>query len=141
MNRAVIVLVLIFVISADGFGAQRPYTVVGTGQTKCYDDRQEIAPPRPGQPFHGQDAQHRGAQPSCRSSTDGLTVYDNNTELTWQRSADTNGDGVLSHSDKLTLGQARERPAKLNSAGIRWIQRLATADDQGTLFTDLVQRR
>lgn len=117
MNRAIVALVLALMTCADGFGAQRPYTVVGTGQTKCYDDRQEIAPPQPGQPFYGQDAQFRGAKPSYRSSGDGLTVYDNNTGLTWQHSADTNGDGLLGYDDKLTLSQARERPAKLNSTG------------------------
>ena len=56
-----------------------PYHVVGTGQTKCYDDPGEIAPPKPGQPFYGQEAQRRGPQPSYKLSADGLTVQDNNT--------------------------------------------------------------
>ena len=96
--------------------AAQPYTIVDTGQTKCYDNRNEIAPPKPGQPFHGQDAQHRGPQPSYKLSADGLTVQDNITGLTWQRSPDTNSDGVLNSSDKLTLKQAKTLPAKLNTA-------------------------
>jgi hypothetical protein len=36
-------------------------TIVGTGQTKCFDNRSEIAPPKPGQPFYWQDARHEDA--------------------------------------------------------------------------------
>jgi len=97
--------------------ASQVYTIVGTGQTKCYDDRGEIAPPKPGERFYGQDAQRRGVQPSYRLGADGLTVHDNNSGLTWQRGADTTGDGALDHRDKLTFAQARELPAKLNAAG------------------------
>ncbi|MBI5684800.1 MAG: DUF1566 domain-containing protein [Verrucomicrobia bacterium] len=116
MKQPVFILSLALLLGADGFGAQRPYTVVGTGQTKCYDDRREIAPPRPAGPFYGQDAQQPGPKASYTLSADGLTVQDNNTGLTWVRSADTNGDGTLGHSDKLTLAQARQLPAKLNAA-------------------------
>ena len=102
--------------SVDALQAAQPYTVVGTGQTKCYDNRNEIAPPKPGQPFYGQDAQCRSVPPSYKLATDGLTVLDNNTGLIWQRSPDLNGDGVLDRSDKLTLTQAQALPAKLNAA-------------------------
>ena len=59
-----------------------PYLVVDTGQTKCYDNNGEIAPPKPGQPFYGQDAQHPGPAPSYRDNGDG-TVSDLNTRLIW----------------------------------------------------------
>lgn len=62
--------------------AERTYVIVGTGQTKCYDDRGEIAPPKPGQPFYGQDAQHPGPLPSYKDNGDG-TVSDLNTGLMW----------------------------------------------------------
>jgi hypothetical protein len=93
-----------------------PYCVVGTGQAKCYDNHSEISPPKLGQPFYGQDAQFQRHPSSYSLSADGLTVYDRNTGLTWQRSPDTNGDGTLTRKDKLTLTQALALPAKLNAA-------------------------
>ena len=45
-----------------------------------------------------------------------MTVHDNDTGLTWQRSPDTDGDGSLTRRDKLTLAQAQALPAKLNAA-------------------------
>ena len=92
------------------------YPIVDTGQAKCYDNRNEIAPPKPGRLFYGQDAQHQGLAPSYKLSADGLTVYDQVTRLTWQRSPDLNGDGKLNRNDKLTLAQAQKLPVKLNAA-------------------------
>jgi hypothetical protein len=66
---------LITLLAANGFCAEKPYGIVGTGQTKCYDDRHEIAPPTPGQPFHAQDAQHPGSRfskPSRRCAAGAL---------------------------------------------------------------------
>ena len=97
-------------------GPALPYCVVGTGQTKCYDNRSEIAPPKLSQPFYGQDAQFQRHSFSYVISADGLTVYDRNTGLTWQSSPDSNGDGVLNRKDKLTWTQAQAWPAKLNAA-------------------------
>ncbi len=96
--------------------AAQTYTIVATAQGKCYDNRGEIAPPKPGQPFYGQDAQFQSHPPSYTLGADGLTVHDNNTDLTWQRSPDTDGDGLLTWRDKLTLAQAQALPAKLNAA-------------------------
>ena len=93
-----------------------PYPIVSTGQSKCYDNRSEIAPPKRGEAFYGQDAQFHINPASYTSSVDGLTVRDNVTGLTWQRSPDTDGNGVLDRSDKLTFDQAQALPAKLNAA-------------------------
>ena len=94
---------------------QVPYAIVATGQTKCYDNRGEIQPPKPGQPFYGQDAQFPGCRASYTLSADGLTVRDNVTGLTWQRSPDTDGDGKVTWRDKVTFAQAQALPAKLNA--------------------------
>jgi hypothetical protein len=96
--------------------AAQSYTIVDTGQAKCYDNRSEIAPPKPGQPFYGQDTQFTGHPPSYTLNADGLTVRDNVTGLTWQRSPDTDGDSSLTRRDKLTLTQAQSLPARLNAA-------------------------
>ena len=96
--------------------AAQPYAIVATGQTKCYDNRGGIAPPKPGQPFYGQDAQFQAQPASYTLNADGLTVRDNVTGLTWQHSPDTDGDGELTQRDKLTLTKAQALPAKLNAA-------------------------
>jgi hypothetical protein len=75
----------------------------------------EISAPSIGQAFYGQDAQFSGTQPSYTLSDDGLTVHDNVTGLTWQKSPDTNGDGTIDSLDKMTLTQAQARPAVLNA--------------------------
>lgn len=109
---------LVLFIHAAGlaFAGEVSYPVVGTGQTMCYDDWNKIPPPQSGQPFYGQDAQQKHPCPSYVLNHDGLTVRDSITGLDWQRSPDTNGDGRLDRSDKLTLAQAQALPAKLNVA-------------------------
>ena len=117
MKRNSLALALVL-FTASAFADEHGlnYRIVGTGQTKCYDNRNEIAPPKPGQPFYGQDAQYRFTRPSYKLGADGLTVHDDNTGLTWLGSPDTNGDGTLNRRDKLTLAQAQDLPAKLNAA-------------------------
>src|ERR1017187_10369915 len=116
--------------------AGQTYTVVATGQAKCYNNRNAIAPPKTGQPFYGHDAQFQAHPPSYTLSADGLTVHDNNTDLTWQRSPDADGDGSLTWRDKLTLAQARALPAKLNTAKFGGFDdwRLPSIKEQFSLF-------
>jgi len=105
-----------FVIMSVGASASElRYQIVGTGQTQCYDDHSEIAFPKAGQPFFGQDAQYSKRSPRYRLDAVGLTVYDCNTGLYWQRAADTNGDGKLTADDKLTIHDALAMPGKLNA--------------------------
>jgi hypothetical protein len=78
-----------------------------TGQTKCYNNTDEIPCPAPGEPFYGQDGNYQGPQPAYQASADGLVVTDLNTGLMWQQS----DDGVErtwadagSYCDGLSLG-------------------------------------
>jgi hypothetical protein len=90
------------------------YGTVCTGQTKCYDMKQEIECPKEGGTFYGQDAQYAKAGKCVpRSYTikqydDGETVVDNNTGLEWQRGfvSGYNNDpgGSISFCKSLNLG-------------------------------------
>lgn len=90
------------------------YPIVDTGQTSCYNAGQEIAAPAEGAAFNGQDAQYSGNQPLYTISEDGLTVFDEVTGITWQRMPDTNLDGQLDVTDKLSFWDAQEHPGLLN---------------------------
>ena len=109
-------LVLTAGFSVTALSAALPYPIVATGQSKCYDNRGEIPPPGPAEPFYGQDAQFQNHPASYTLGADGLTVRDNVTGLTWQRGPDTDGDGALTTRDKLTLARAQALPARLNAA-------------------------
>ena len=95
------------------------YPIVDTGQVKCYNNSAEITCPAAGQAFYDQDAQTQGHQPSYTLCADGLTVTDNVTGLTWQRSSDTSSDGAITAADKLTCSQGRRGPRPRGSH-CRW---------------------
>ncbi len=121
-------------LSTHALRAAQPYTIVDTGQTKCYDNRSEIAPPKPGQPFYGQDAQFQGHPSSYTLSADGLTVRDNVTGLTWQRSPDTDGDGALDSPRQADLGPGPSAAGEAQRRQVRRLRRLAPAVHQGAVF-------
>jgi hypothetical protein len=72
--------VSVLALPASLLTAAQTYPLVGTGQTRCYDDTKEIRCPVVAQPFYGQDAQHPAYTPAYRDNRDG-TVTDLNTQL------------------------------------------------------------
>ncbi len=63
------------------------YPIVGTSQTGFWDkDGKSLSAPTSGDAYYGQDAQFPRVIPSYTASTDGLTIQDNVTGLTWQKS-------------------------------------------------------
>jgi hypothetical protein len=126
--RCAVVCILILVASAlsvscsdnsnpvsNGGAVSLTYPVVDTGQEACYGIDFAIACPAPGEAFYGQDAQYDGNQPSYTVSSDGLTVHDNVTGLTWTRSPDLDGDGDIDATDKRTYYDAQDYPETLNA--------------------------
>ena len=113
MKIAAIALILTITMSVAGQPKMQaneprqplPSCVVGTGLTRCYDNRSEIAPPKAGQPFYGQDAQYQAVQPAYKDNGDG-TVTDLNTGLTWIQKPPT---------DKYSWTDAAKVVAGLNS--------------------------
>ena len=99
-------LALVIVLATTNLHAAQPYTIVGTGQTKCYDNRSEIAPPKAGQPFYGQDAQHPGLPAHYRDNGDG-TISDLNTGLMWvkARGEKSTWDAAIAGAAACRVGQ------------------------------------
>ncbi len=77
-----------------------------TGQTTCYDRLDAVECPASGADFYGQDAQQQGNEMNYSLNADG-TVTDNVTGIQWQADPDTNGDGTINASDKLTYNGAQ----------------------------------
>ena len=92
------------------------YNIVDTGQNVCFDNLNQIGDPTIGDAFFGQDGQHDGDQPSYVVSADGLTVTDEVSGLTWQKSPDTNDDSAITAADKFTWAECQAYPAVLNAA-------------------------
>src|SRR4030066_392238 len=104
----------------NAYAQSADYVVVDTGQTTFYDNSKTIALPQPGEPFYGQDAQYKGTQPSYQDNGDG-TVTDLVTGLMWQKSPDTNGDGIINYNDKMFFDDAQTSAASFNLGGyIDW---------------------
>ncbi len=77
-----------------------------TGQTSCFDgDGEIISCPAAGVSFYGQDAQYSGNAPSYTDNGDG-TVTDNLTGLMWQQDPDTNSDGSIDSTDRISQSDA-----------------------------------
>ena len=88
------------------------YTVVDTGQERCYGDTREMAYPTPGTAFHGQDAQYTGVTPAYRDNADGKV---SRAEFDGPQShfpaLDKDHDGYLTEAEAPPLPPAR-RPLR-----------------------------
>jgi len=82
------------------------YPIVGTGQTKYYNNVGEITAPEIGEAYYGQAPSHPGNVPSYTDNGDG-TITDNVTGLMWVQargSAITWDDAVAGASTNTTAG-------------------------------------
>ncbi|MEI6753399.1 MAG: DUF1566 domain-containing protein [Paludibacter sp.] len=78
------------VIVARDAASVGSYPIVGTSQTKCWNATGEIlTAPVTDAAFFGQDAQYAHTTPAYSKSSDGLTVKDEVTGLTWKKSYDS----------------------------------------------------
>jgi len=93
------------------------FNVVDTNQSKCYDSNFGGEQTCVGT---GYDADYDGNQPNYTVSDDGKMVYDNVTGLIWTQSTDTNGDGTVNVSDKMTQPNAVSYCSALTTGGHSW---------------------
>jgi len=77
------------------------YKVVDTGQSNCYNSGGNSVSCA----NSGQDGAYNGNQPSYSNNGDG-TITDNVSGLVWQSTPDTNGDGTINSTDKLSQSGA-----------------------------------
>jgi len=77
-------------VVARSSASKGSYPIVGTLQTGFWDGvGNKITAPALGAAFYGQDAQFTHTTPSYTKSSDGLTVKDEVTGLTWEKSYDS----------------------------------------------------
>lgn len=81
------------------------YPIVGTNQSKYYNNTTEITAPATGSAFYGQNANYPGNTPKYVNNGDG-TITDLVTGLMWQQSPDNNCDGTINYDDKVSYSAA-----------------------------------
>ncbi len=96
---------------------ERPYSVVDTGQTACFDSASGAETACTG---IGYDGDYAGNTASYSVSADGSVVTDNVTGLVWTRSSDLDGSGVVDIDDKLYQSEAVDYCAGLTLGGYDW---------------------
>jgi hypothetical protein len=104
-------------VTADNTNKTNPtnitgYPIVGTNQTKYYDNTTEISAPATGSAFYGQNAMYSGNAPEYVNNGDGTI-----TGLMWQKTEDRNGDGAINFYDKLTYYEAVNGAAICKTGG------------------------
>jgi hypothetical protein len=102
--------------TVDNLPSITGYPIVGTNQTKYYDNSTEISTPTAGSAFYGQNAMYSGNTPKYVNNGDG-TVTDMVTGLMWQQTPDRNSDGTINSSDKVTYTQAVDGASSCKTGG------------------------
>jgi hypothetical protein len=96
---------LIFQLKGNQFEllsmTQSAYKLVDTGQSNCYNSSGSNVSCS----NSGQDGAYNSNQPSYTNNGDG-TITDNVSALVWQQTPDTNGDGSIDSTDKLSQSAA-----------------------------------
>jgi hypothetical protein len=92
------------------------YEIVDTGQSKFFNNMNEIESPEIGEPFYGQDANHTINEPSYTDNGDG-TITDSVTGLMWSKTCDTNGDGNIDYADKMSYDEMIVSNSNVNFGG------------------------
>lgn len=100
------ILLLAVCFSGNVSAESLPYTIVDTGQIRCYSNNAEIVYPNTGTAFFGQDAQYNGNQPAYKNNEDG-TITDLNTGLMW----------IQNPLGRMTQVQAAARASKCKVVG------------------------
>jgi len=106
MKKILITITTILFIFS--FASSYAGPVPDTGQTKCYDDSDNITCPQPGDPFYGQDAQYitnphsytkhgYGGVELPDNATDWIMVRDNVTGLIWE--VKNSKDNIVDYSN------------------------------------------
>ena len=84
MDTKLTTLILVGAAGLESSCYAADYPIVDTRQERSYDNSREVAYPKSGQAFFGQDAQYNGNQPSYQDNKDG-TITDLVTRLMWQQ--------------------------------------------------------
>jgi hypothetical protein len=88
-------ILMVIVLSLTQINLSHAWPIPDTGQTKCYDNENEIPCPQPGEPFYGQDGNYLINEPSYTKldaqgndlpddAYDWVMVRDNVTGLIWE---------------------------------------------------------
>ncbi|WP_082795966.1 DUF1566 domain-containing protein [Flammeovirga sp. SJP92] len=122
MKKIYIILLVALSILGSAYTINRQskdnlkYPIVGTNQSKAFDNKKEIKLPKEGDSFYGQNANFLGNTPKYKNNGDG-TVTDLVTGLMWQNSLDHNGDGKIDVNDKLSYKDLLKQVKKENTGG------------------------
>jgi len=95
-------------IGTDNLPNITGYPIVGTNQTKFYNNTTEITAPASGSTIYGQNATYPGNVPHYVNNGDG-TIADMVTGLMWKQSPDNNCDGIINYDDKVSYSAAVAR--------------------------------